>query len=64
MSEEKTYAQVVVTGVDIPFGSLVSLIIKISLASIPAAIIFSLVGLVLGILFSILFAGVGLGLWQ
>jgi len=63
MSEEKTYARVVVTGVDIPFGALVSLMIKISLASIPAIFIFSLLGLVLGVVFSLLFAGIGLGLW-
>jgi len=63
MSEEKTYARVVVTGVDIPFGSLVTLLIKISLASIPAAIILSLLGLVIAVLISFVFSGFGLGLW-
>lgn len=63
MSEEKTYARVVVTGVDIPFGSLVTLLIKISLASIPAAIILSLLGLVIAVLISFVFSGLGLGLW-
>jgi len=63
ISQAKTYAQTAVTGVDIPFGSLVLLMIKISRASVPAASIISLPGLVLGILFSFAFAGVGMGLW-
>ena len=63
MSEEKTNARVVVTGVDIPFGSLVTLLIKISLASIPAAIILSLLGLVIAVLISFVFSGFGMGLW-
>lgn len=63
MDEEKTYAKVVITNIDIPFGSLVTLLIKISLASIPAAIIISLLGLVIAVLISFVFSGFGLGLW-
>jgi len=59
MSEEKTYARVVVTGVDIPFGALVKLIIKVTLASIPAAIIISLLGFVVALIISFVFAGWG-----
>jgi hypothetical protein len=63
MDEEKTYARVVLTGVDIPFGSLVTLMIKFSLASIPAVIILSVLGLVIAVLISFAFAAFGLGLW-
>jgi hypothetical protein len=38
-------------------------LIKISLASIPAAIIISLLGLVIAVLISFVFSGIGLGLW-
>lgn len=63
MTEEKTFARVVVTGVEIPFGSLVNLMIKISLASIPALIILSVLGLVIVVLISLVFAAIGFGLW-
>lgn len=63
MTEEKTFARVVVTGVEIPFGSLVTLMIKISLASIPALIILSVLGLVIAVLISLVFAAIGFGLW-
>ncbi|HDD55465.1 MAG TPA: hypothetical protein ENG59_04415 [Chloroflexi bacterium] len=62
MNEEKTYARVVLTNIDIPFGSLVTLLIKVSLASIPAAIILSLLGLVIAVLISFVFSSIGLGL--
>jgi hypothetical protein len=50
--------QVVITGVDIPFGSLVMLILKVMIASIPAYIIlaiiffmfFGLIGGMLGVM--------------
>jgi hypothetical protein len=63
MSEEKTYARVVITGVDMPFGALVKLMIRLSLASIPAVIIISLLSLLVGVLISFLMAMLGFGLW-
>ena len=63
MSEEKTYARVVVTGVDMPFGTLVKLMIKLALASIPAVFIMFLLSLVVGVLISLLLALLGFGLW-
>lgn len=63
MTDEKTYPKLVLTGVDIPFGELVKLMIKLSLASIPAAIIFSALTVVVGILLTFLFAFLGYGVW-
>jgi len=62
MNEEKTHARVVLTNIDIPFGSLVTLMIKVSLASIPAAIILSLLGLVIAFVISLVFTGCGMAL--
>lgn len=63
MNEDKSYARVVLTGVDIPFGQLVSLMIKLALASIPAVIIFSVLGLLISVLITFILAFFGLGLW-
>ena len=55
--------EVVVTGVDIPFFSMVWLILKWSLASIPAMILLGLLGAVLsalgGGILAAIFAAVG-----
>ena len=59
MNEEKTHTEVVLTDVDIPFGKLVGLMIKVALASIPAAIILSLLGLLITVAFSFVLAGCG-----
>jgi hypothetical protein len=56
-----TRTQVVVTDIDIPFGSMVFLIIKWAIASIPALIILSILGAIVGVLvggiFSSMFGG-------
>jgi hypothetical protein len=53
---------VVITDVDIPFGRLVGLILKVMLASIPAYIILFIIFAVLGTMFSGLLLGlIGLG---
>jgi hypothetical protein len=49
--------RVVVTGVDIPFGDLVVLIIKFVLASIPAYIILFIFLMIISAIFGGLFAG-------
>lgn len=61
MSEEKTYARVVLTGIDIPFGELVKLLVKITLASIPAVLIFSVLAVLLGLILTFLLAFIGFG---
>ena len=54
--------RVVITGVQIPFGDMVMLIIKLVLASIPAYIILFVIFLILGAIFGGMFAGMmGLG---
>lgn len=50
---------VVVSGVDIPFADLVSLLIKLALASLPAAIILSSLGLLVGVVLATIFGGLG-----
>ncbi len=50
----------VVSGVDIPFGDLVGLLIKLALASIPAAIILSMIGFIVGLVLTAVFGGLGL----
>lgn len=45
---------VVLTGIDIPFSEMVGFIVKLSLASIPAAIIVSAIGIAVMAVFSIL----------
>lgn len=53
---------VVVTDVDIPFGRLVGLILKVMLASIPAYIILFIIFAILSAMFSGLILGlIGLG---
>ncbi|HEX8907069.1 MAG TPA: zinc-ribbon domain-containing protein [Longimicrobiaceae bacterium] len=59
---EATYAmagpgRVVITGVEIPFGSMVGLILKVMIASIPAYIIMFIFFAVLGALFSSVLVG-------
>ena len=48
--------RVVVTDVDMPFGSMVQFMVKWALASIPAAIILAIVFALLGVLFGGAFA--------
>ena len=50
---------VVVSGIDIPFMDLVSLLIKLALASIPAAFILGFIGFLVGLLFTLVFGGLG-----
>jgi hypothetical protein len=57
MMEDKQ--KVVVTDVHIPFGSMVSLMVKWSLAAIPAAIILFLIYMVLAALFGSCMSGIG-----
>ena len=49
--------RVVIAGVDIPFGDLVMLIIKVALASIPAYIILFILFMAVAAVFGGLFAG-------
>lgn len=49
--------RVVITGVQIPFGEMVMLILKMVLASIPAYIILFILFAVLGMIFGGVFAG-------
>ncbi len=51
--------RIVITGIDVPFVDWVTLLIKITIASIPAAIILGFFMFMLGLGFSML--GVGLG---
>jgi|GEM_PF-2962634 len=51
-------SQVIIRGVDIPFGDLVVLIIKVVLAAIPAYIIIFILLAILGSIFGGLFAAV------
>ena len=46
---------VVVSGVDIPFADLVSVLIKLALAAIPAAFILSCIGFLFGTVFAMVF---------
>ncbi|MCL1919767.1 MAG: hypothetical protein FWG50_01615 [Kiritimatiellaeota bacterium] len=55
MEHEKT--EVVITDIKIPFWSMVVLIIKWTIAAIPAAIILFLIGLVLTVLFGATLGG-------
>ncbi|WP_181707352.1 hypothetical protein [Chthonobacter rhizosphaerae] len=53
----ETPTRIVITDVDIPFGRLILILLKIALASIPAAIILAiLVNVVVGLVF-LLFGG-------
>lgn len=51
VTPDQSSAGVVLTGVRIPFFSLVGFLVKLSLAAIPAAIILALIYFVLGSLF-------------
>ena len=51
--------RVIITDVDIPFGTLVVLFIKFGLAAIPAAIVVSIIMSIVMMLFAGLFGGVG-----
>lgn len=63
--ERRVYGQppigqkVIVTGVSIPIGELVMLLVKLALAAIPAAIILMIVGAVLFGVLALLGLGVG-----
>ncbi len=50
---------VVVVDVRIPFGSMVTLLVKSTLAAIPAIIILALIGGLIVLVFGGLFAGLG-----
>lgn len=52
MAEQQDPARVVITGVDMSFGSLVSLMTKLAIASIPAGIFISVISLVFPSFFS------------
>jgi len=47
-----------ITGIDIPFGDLIVLLVKLALAAIPAAIILFIIGTLISAAFAIL--GIGL----
>lgn len=51
--------RVTIVDIDIPFGKMVGLIIKWTLASIPAMIIVSIIFMLIAALFSGVLAGVG-----
>jgi hypothetical protein len=59
MSESQQH--VVVTDIKIPFMSMVVLLVKWALASIPAVIILIVIGAVFSMIFGALFGGFG---WQ
>lgn len=50
---------IVVTGIDVPFGDLVMLLLKIAFAAIPAAIILSIISAVLFGIISAVIGGLG-----
>jgi hypothetical protein len=51
--QQKFRQEVIVTDFDIPFGSMVKLLVKLALAAIPAMIILAMVG---GLIFAVLAA--------
>jgi len=61
MTEDKR--EVIVTDVKIPFWSLVMLMVKLSIAAIPAFIILLLLGSVASMLLAALFGG-GMHYWE
>jgi hypothetical protein len=65
MNDQQGPAHVVITGVDMSFGALVNLMIKLAIASIPAGIIISIIYLIFFLIFSGILAGCGytLGLY-
>ena len=62
MNDTRLPVRVIITGFDMPFGSLIGFMIKVALASIPATIILSVVGFIIFFVFSALLAGCGLAL--
>ncbi len=54
---------VAVTDVDIPFGQMVNLLVKLALASIPAAIIVWLIFMILGGIAAVVLGGLGAALF-
>jgi hypothetical protein len=57
MEEPKKPQGVILVGLDIPFGHLVSLLIEIAVASIPAAIILAIMGMIVSFFFAGCLAG-------
>ena len=55
-------SRVVVTDVEMPFGSMVTFMIKWALASIPAFLVLAAIGLVVGLILAALFGGAIAGL--
>ena len=51
--------RIVIAGIDVPFTDLVGAMIKLALASIPAAIILSILFFGIGLVFTLLFGGLG-----
>lgn len=51
--------EVVVTDIQIPFTSMVVLLVKVAVASIPALFILSVVGMLVSALFGVFFTGLG-----
>lgn len=62
-SPQTDRATVTVTDVDIPFWSLATLLVKLTFAAIPAAIMVACIGLLIGLVMSIVF-GVGVNTLQ
>lgn len=54
--------KVVVTDVKMPFGSMVVFMVKLALASIPAAIIVTVVMALVWVALTLAFAGIGIGM--
>lgn len=54
---ENQPTQTTITDIDIPFGRLVAILLKLMLASIPAVIIFYIVAFVLALLAMAVFGG-------
>ena len=59
MTEQSLSTRVVIADFDMPFWSLVGFIIKVAVASIPAAIIISIIGFVIAFVGSVLLAACG-----
>jgi len=58
--ERKSIDQVIIKNIDIPFWDLVVLLVKVALASIPAAMIMTFIS----VLFFSLFGGLISGFWR
>lgn len=62
MHADQITGKVVVTDVKMPFGSMVVFMVKLALASIPAAIIVTVVMALVWVALTLAFAGIGIGL--